>query len=81
VMLAGPTLYLLGVALFKRLSAPNVPLSHLVGLGLLIVLAAVAGFASPLELATATTAILIVVALWETASFKGRYRQSPGHGR
>ena len=38
VILGGPALYLLGNALFKRLTAPNFPLSHLVGLGLLALL-------------------------------------------
>ena len=33
VLIGGPALYLLGNPLFKRLSAPNLPLSHLVGLG------------------------------------------------
>src|SRR4029079_9685902 len=42
VILGGPALYLAGNALFKRLSAPNVPLSHLVGLGFLAILAAAA---------------------------------------
>ena len=32
-IIGGPPLYLIGNALFKRLSAPNLPLSHLVGLG------------------------------------------------
>src|SRR5207344_3352310 len=40
VMLGGPALYLLGTALFKRLTAPHLPLSHLVGLGLLVLLGA-----------------------------------------
>src|SRR5262245_34766044 len=70
IMLGGPALYLGGAALFKRLTAPNMPLSHLVGLGLLGLLATTAMSATPLSLATGTTAILIVVALWEWASFR-----------
>lgn len=76
VTLAGPALYLLGTALFKSLSAPNVPLSHLVGLGLLAVLAVLQMtdllHLTPLMLATGTTAILIVVAAWESASLRTR---------
>ncbi len=80
VMLGGPALYLAGIAIFKRLSAPNVPLSHLVGLGLLVLLAATAMSATLLGLAAGTTGILIVVALWEWASFRQRRPRSPEHG-
>jgi low temperature requirement protein LtrA len=72
VIVGGPALYLLGTALFKRLTAPNVPLSHLVGLGLLLALGTAGGLIARLHLATATTAILIVVAVWEWTSLKGR---------
>jgi low temperature requirement protein LtrA len=47
-IIAGPALYLLGNALFKRLSAPYTPLSHLVGLGLLAALVPVATVITPL---------------------------------
>jgi len=80
VMLGGPALYLAGTALFKRLTAPNLPLSHLVGLGLLALLATTATFATLLGLTIGTTAILIVVALWEWASFRRRHPRSPEHG-
>jgi low temperature requirement protein LtrA len=74
VIVGGPALYLLGTALFKRLTAPNVPLSHLVGLGLLLALGVAGGLIARLHLASATTAILIVVAVWEWTSLKGRPR-------
>ncbi|MBS0518377.1 MAG: low temperature requirement protein A [Proteobacteria bacterium] len=77
VMLGGPVLYLVGTALFKRLSAPNVPLSHLVGLGLFALLALGAAYATTLQLAVAATAILIVVALWESVSLRGRQAGEP----
>jgi low temperature requirement protein LtrA len=70
VIVGGPALYLVGTASFKRLTAPNLPLSHLVGLGLLVLLAGATTFATPLHLATGTTAIMIVVALLEWASFR-----------
>ncbi len=69
-ILGGPALYLVGTALFKRLTAPNIPLSHLVGLALLALSAGTVGFATPLQLAAGTTAIMVVVALWEWASFR-----------
>ena len=68
-LLGGPALYLAGNVFFKRASAKYYPLSHLVGLGLLLLLAPVALSLTPLALGTATTAVLIVVATWETVSF------------
>ena len=84
VMVGGPALYLVGTALFKRLTAPNVPLSHLIGLGLLALLASTAAFATPFLLTVGTSAILVLVAVWEWMSFRPRrrpgHRQSPAHG-
>lgn len=71
VILGGPALYLAGTAFFKRLSAPNVPLSHLVGLGLLALLAVAPLELPPLALSAGTTAILSLVATWEWASLRG----------
>jgi low temperature requirement protein LtrA len=70
VLIGGPALYLIGNSLFKRLSAPNFPLSHLVGLGLLLPLIPAAAVVSPLLLSVATTIVLIVVATWEWLSFR-----------
>lgn len=69
-IVGGPLLYLIGNALFKRLSAPNLPLSHMVGIGLLVLLAPAALIATPLVLATGVTTILIVVAAWEWLSLR-----------
>lgn len=65
VILGGPALYLVGNATFKRLSAPHLPLSHLIGLAMLAVIAAFAAAATTLSLAMAATVVLIVVAAWE----------------
>jgi low temperature requirement protein LtrA len=70
IVTGGPALYLVGTALFKRLSAPHLPLSHLVGLGLLVLLAAAGAFTTPLILSAGVTAILIIVAIWEWASLR-----------
>ncbi len=67
-ILAGPALYLVGNALFKRLSARNLPLSHLVGLGLLVLLIPAAAAATPLALLAGANAVLIVVVIWEWVS-------------
>ena len=70
VLLGGPALYLRGNMFFKRASARYYPLSHLVGLGLLVLLAPVAMLMTPLMLGVATTVVLIIVAVWETRSFR-----------
>ena len=67
-----PALFLLGNAMFKRLSASRVPLSHLVGLGLLMALAPLHGLMTPLALGSATTAVLVIVAVWETRSLRSQ---------
>ena len=69
VMLGGPALYLLGNVFFKRASAKYYPLSHLVGLGLLVIAAPFALHLTPLALGAATTGVLVLVAVWETRSF------------
>jgi low temperature requirement protein LtrA len=74
IILAGPIVYLLGTALFKWITndrrAP--PLSHLVGLALLALLAwpAWMHLLSPLYLALATNGALLVVALWESLALR-----------
>jgi len=68
-LLGGPALYLLGNVFFKRASAKYYPLSHLAGLGMLAVIAPFALLLTPLALGTATTVVLITVAVWETRSF------------
>ena len=46
------------------------PLSHTVGLGLLALLIPAVPFLPPLLLSAATTAVLIVVAVWEWVSLR-----------
>lgn len=69
-VLAGPGFYLLGNLLFKRVTAGWYPLSHLVGLGLLALLAPAWTVLPPLGFSLAATAILILVAAWEAASLR-----------
>jgi low temperature requirement protein LtrA len=73
VVLGGPALYLVGNALFKRLSAPNIPFSHLVGIVLLALLVPFASTVRALTLAAAATTVLIIVVAWEWCSL-GRSR-------
>jgi low temperature requirement protein LtrA len=66
----GPLLFLVGTVLFKRVIRGWLQPSHGVGIAALGVLACFAGELSPLLLSILTTAIMIVVAVWETISFK-----------
>ncbi len=66
-MIGGPLLFV-GTILFKRSIRGIFQLSHLVGIGLLIVLIPFAHFLSPLELSAATTVIMLIVAAWEAIS-------------
>jgi low temperature requirement protein LtrA len=68
--LGGATLFLLGNLAFKAVLWGRSPLSHLVGFGLLALAGAFASVMSPLGLATAVMAILVVVAAWETLSLR-----------
>jgi len=71
-LLGGPALYLIGNTLFKRTVWGRLPLSHLVGLALLALLAPAAHLVSPLALGGAATAVLVIVAIWETISLSPR---------
>ena len=67
--LGGPLLFLLGTILFKHTFRGFLQLSHGVGIILLAISAWFAGAMSPLMLAP-DTAILIIVAVWESISLK-----------
>ncbi|WNJ90803.1 low temperature requirement protein A [Bosea sp. 685] len=69
-VIAGPGFYLLGNLLFKKVTAGWYPLSHLVGLGLLALLALFPGFLPPLAFSLTATAILVLVAAWEALSLR-----------
>jgi low temperature requirement protein LtrA len=69
-ILGGPALYLVGNMAFKRTTAVHLPLSHMVGLALLAILVPFATHMEPVMLSVASTAILLLVAAWETWSFR-----------
>ena len=75
VTIGGPTLFLLGNLSFKAVIWGRAPLSHLVGFGLLALTTLLASKLTPLALASAVAAILLVVAAWETISLR-----PAGHG-
>jgi low temperature requirement protein LtrA len=70
--IGGPLLFLFGTILFKHSFRGFLQLSHGVGIIALCVLAWFAADLSPLMLSIATTAIMIVVAMWESISLRSR---------
>jgi low temperature requirement protein LtrA len=66
VLLGGPLLYLAGNAAYKRIVYGGLPLSHLVGATLLIVLWAVASLTDRLMVEGLTTLVLIGVAVQQS---------------
>ncbi|MCC7393444.1 MAG: low temperature requirement protein A [Sphingomonadaceae bacterium] len=78
-LLGGIALFLVGTMFFKRATSgrPWLPLSHGVGM-LLLLLLAVWGLLAPpsaLAIAAASAAILAIVALWEWGSHNGGWRE------
>lgn len=67
-IVGGPLLYLAGLILFKRAIRGHLQPSHLAGIGLFVVLMPFAHLMTPLALSAVTTAIMLVVAIWEAIS-------------
>jgi low temperature requirement protein LtrA len=72
--IGGPLLFLVGTILFKHTIRGFLQLSHGIGIIALAVLAYFAHDLSPLILSGLTTAILLVVAVWETVSLSASTR-------
>jgi low temperature requirement protein LtrA len=68
--IGGPMLFLIGAILFKHSIRGFLQLSHGVGIIALAILAWFARDLSPLMLAILTTAIMVVVAVWESMSLR-----------
>ena len=75
VVFAGTVLFVAGLAGFKRISSgkPWYPASHVYGLGIATAIALIGLVFHPptLILFTATTALFVLVAVWEWGSFHG----------
>jgi low temperature requirement protein LtrA len=69
-LLGGTTLYLAGNIAFKRTLYGFMPLSHLIGIGVLTILLLTIQVLPPLGLAACVAAVLISVAVWETLSLR-----------
>jgi low temperature requirement protein LtrA len=68
--IGGPLLFLIGTILFKHTFRGFLQLSHGVGIVVLAVLACFASDLSPLMLSILTSAIMIMVAVWESVSLR-----------
>lgn len=71
-IVGGPALFLAGNAWFKKVTGRWVPLSHLVGLGLLAGVAALSPFLTLLGQGLLAAGVTVVVALWESVSLRPR---------
>src|SRR5690606_16619267 len=65
-MIGGVALYLAANILFKRLMFKDYPLSHVIGLALLAILAIAAAYIPPVAVAASASTILVIVAVKET---------------
>ena len=72
-VVGGMLLFLFGTILFKQAIHGRWQLSHLVGLGLLLLLAAASQLLSPLWLSGLATAIMVIVATWEALSLRSGF--------
>jgi low temperature requirement protein LtrA len=78
--IGGPLLFLIGTILFKHTIRGWLQLSHGAGIVVLAILAWFASELSPLMLSILTTAIMIMVAAWESISLKSGARESRSEG-
>ena len=79
--IGGPLLFLLGTILFKHAIRGWLQLSHGVGIIALAILSWFAADLSPLVLSIATSALLIVVAAWESISLASGPVESPSEAK
>jgi low temperature requirement protein LtrA len=68
----GPVLFLVGTILFKHAIRGFLQLSHGVGILVFAALAFLASDLSPVMLSALTTAILVIVAAWESLSLRSK---------
>ena len=78
-LVAGPALYLLGSAVYKQVVYGCIPLSHIVGILLLLALVPVGYGSSLLVMGWLTTAVLLAVGLWEMRTHRQPVPGPGGH--
>jgi low temperature requirement protein LtrA len=71
-LVAGPAIYLLGSAIYKKVVYAAIPRSHIAGALVLVVLIPVGYAVSLLAMGWLTTAVLMAVGLWEGRQLKRR---------
>lgn len=74
VLLAGPTIYLLGSAIYKRVVHGALPVSHLAGVLMLLALTPLVWVTEMLVMGWLTTAVVLVVSFWEARVLRGRHK-------
>lgn len=74
ILLAGPAIYLLGSAVYKRVVYGALPVSHLAGVSMLLTLVPVAFVTDMLVVGSLTTVVVLVVSVWEGRLLEGRRR-------
>ena len=66
ILLAGPAIYLLGSAIYKKVVYGSLPASHWIGALLLLALVPLSEFFNLLVLGWLTTALILGIAFWDT---------------
>ena len=79
--IGGPLLFLIGTILFKHTIRGFLQLSHGAGIAALAILAWFASGFSPLMLSLLTTAIMVMVAVWESISLRSDALRKPQSGK
>lgn len=68
ILSCGPAIYLLGCAFYKKVVHGGLPASHIIGVVALLILVPVATGVDLLTVGWITTAIMLLVSLWESLS-------------
>ena len=77
---AGPAIYLLGSAMYKKVVYGRVPKSHLLGMAVLLGLLPFASMMNLLTLSWLTTLVMLALGLWEGRAMRQRNQLSLGAG-
>lgn len=70
VLISGPMIYLIGNIFYKKIIYNHYPLSHLVGLALLVILIPISFLTDLLMVGILTTLVLVMVAVWSSLKRK-----------
>jgi low temperature requirement protein LtrA len=79
VLCAGPAIYLLGSAIYKKIVYGMVPVSHIAGALGLAAIVPVAFALDLLEIGLVTTALMLAVCVWEDSALRRRQKRTKLH--